>query len=571
LADLVRAGALYLTEREAIALALENNIDIEISRYNPIIARWNLERSKAGGTLPGVPSPASQAGTVAAGQGVLGSRAAAGVSIVGAGGRTSQSSNATISQIGPVTQTLDPFFQETSTFSHTTVPQPNVIQSVTSILISDTRAHSAAYQQGFLTGGNINVGYTQNYLRENATPDLLNPSTAVSLSISAQQNLLQGFGIAVNARTITVSKINLGTSELNFKWQVIEVVSRVLNVYYGLVADYEDLKAKEKAAEVAGIFLTDVERQMELGSAAQPDLITAENQDVTSRQAVVDARTTLRQAEIQMKNLISRNGSADALLASVRIVPVDKIVVPEQDDLPPLEQMVRQAVAVRPDLAADRANEQASEVNLLGTRNGVLPNLQVSARASNAGLSGTPSRDSAEQPDPFFVGGIDEALAQVFRRNFPTQRIGAAFVAPLRNRQALADYSIDELSLRQTQLTDHKHLNQVQVDLMNYMVALQQDRARYQAAVKNRILQEALFSAEQRKYASGASTSYLVTQQQRDLVTAQSAEVAAAVSYKNARIGLNQILGTTLEAANVTVAEAHEGKVARPSVTPGAR
>ena len=561
LAHLVRAGALYLTERDAIALALENNIDLEVSRYDPIIARWNVERSEAGGALPGVPNPASQAGAVAVGQGVAGSQAAAGVSIVGAGGRTKQNTNAVISQIGPVTQTLDPTFQETSTFSHTTAPQPNVVQSLTPILISETHEHSATYQQGFLTGGNITAAFTENYLKENAPTDLLNPSSAVGLSISAQQNLLRGFGIAINARTITVSKMNVGTSELNFKWQVIGVVGRVLSVYYGLAADYEDLRAKENAAEVAVTFLNNVRRQMELGTAALPDEITAETQAVNNRQAAADARATLEEDEVQMKNLISRNGTADPLLATVRIVPVDRIVVPEKEALPPLEIMVRQAIAMRPDLAADQANEAASEVNLLGTRNGILPQLQVSGSTSNAGLSGTAAGTISEKPDAYFVGGIGNALAQAFRRNFPTESVSAVLLATLRNRLATADYAVDELTLRQTQLSNRKDRNQVEVDVRNYVVALEQARVRYQAAAKNRVLQEELFTAEQRKFALGASTSYLVTQQQRDLITAQSAEIAAAVAYENARLGLNQTLGRTLEAANVAIADARDGNV----------
>ena len=105
---------LYLTAQDAIALVLENNIDLEVSRYNPFISEWNLERAEAGGALPGVPSGASQAGSVASGQGVLGSQAAAGVTAPGASLSKGGSTNATISQIGPVTPNLDPIVQETT-------------------------------------------------------------------------------------------------------------------------------------------------------------------------------------------------------------------------------------------------------------------------------------------------------------------------------------------------------------------------------------------------------------------------------------------------------------------------
>jgi outer membrane protein TolC len=563
LSQLIRAGTLYLTAQDAIALALENNIDIEVARYNPIIAEWNVTRSEAGGALPGVPSNASQAGAVALGQGVAGSQAAAGVRISGFGNNAGQTANATVAQVGPVTQTLDPSIQEQSTFSHTSTPQANSVQSLTGNLIANTRAHSFSYQQGFLTGGNITVRYTDNYLNENSPTDVLNPSSAPTVSITAAHNLLRGFGIAVNARTITVAKMNLNTSDLSFKTQVINLVVQVLNVYYGLASAYDDVKAKTNAADVARTFVDNVKEQVRLGAVAPPDLITAQSQAVTSQQAVVDSRTNLQQEELTLKSLISRTGSADPLLREVRIVPTDKIVIPEKDELPPLDQMVSQALANRSDLAAERANLAASEVSALGTKNGLRPNLQVFGGESHAGLAGEPrvvtTPRGTETADPYFVGGIGTALGQLARRNFPTDRIGAFFQAPIHNRQAQADYAIDQLQLRQSQLSAQKDSNQVQVDVLNYVVALQQARARYDAAVKNRVLQQDLFASEQKKYALGASTPYNVTQQQRDLVTAQSAEMSALVSYSTARIALDRTLGTTLEANHVSIAQARLG------------
>lgn len=559
LSQLTRAGALYLTAQDAVALALENNLDVEVARYNPVIAAWRVERAEAGGALPGVPSNAAQAGSVALGQGVLGSQAAAGVRISGASGNTGQSANATVSQIGPVTQTLDPSIQEASTFSHVTIPQPNTGLSVNTALVSGTRAHSGAYQQGFLSGGGVTVRYTDNYLKENSPTDILNPSSNASLSVSAQHNLLRGFGIAVNARTITVSKLNADTSDLNFRTQVIAVVAQVLNLYYGLSSSDEDLKAKENAADVARTFLENVNRQIQLGSVAPPEAVNAERQAVSSRQAVVDARATRDQRELRLKNLLSRAGTADPVLARVRIVAVDRIAIPDKDDLPPVEEMVKQARANRADLAAERANQGASEINALGTRNGLLPSLQVFGAATNTGLAGAAkpiviNGRVVQAPDPYFVGGIDNALGQIFRRNFPTERIGAFFQAPVKNWQAQADYEIDQLQLRQTQLSVRKDLNQVEVDVMNYVVALQQARARYDASVKNTELQEQLFKGEQRKFALGSSIPYNVIQQQRDLIAAQSSEASALASYGSARIALDQVLGRTLEVNRISIA-----------------
>ncbi|MBZ5592866.1 MAG: TolC family protein [Acidobacteriia bacterium] len=569
LRDLVRAGKLYLTAHQAIELALENNIDIEVARYAPLAAAWQVERAQAGGALPGVPSGASQAISVASGQGVLGSQAAAGVPGGGGNGTISRNTNATISQIGPTTQTLDPTFQEATTFSHRSIPQVNSVQSVTNVLIQNQRVYNGSLQEGFLSGGSITASYTDHYLNENAPTDVLNPSVAPTLSVSFQHPLLQGFGVAVNGRQITVSKINLQTSDLNFKTQVIGVVRNVLQSYFALAADYEDIKAKQSALDVAQTFVEDTKIQVQIGSLAEIEITRAGSQAATSRQDLVNSQTNLQQHELQLKNLISRTGVADPIVASAQIVPVDRITIPEKDELPPLKELVQTALSHRSDLAAQRANEKTSEVLALGTRNGVLPLLIAFGSESHAGLAGTGRTVTAggitETPNPYFVGGIGTALGQIFRRNFPTEGVGAFYQMHLYNGQAQADYGIDQLQLRQTQLATEKSVKQAQVDILNSVVALQQARARYDAAVQNRILGKQLFDAEQKKFTLGASTPYNVIQQQRDLTTSQSAELSALVTYNNARITLDQTLGTTLESNQILIKDVQAGKVAQTS------
>jgi outer membrane protein TolC len=564
--ELMRAGSLYLTVQDAIALALENNIDLEISRYNPVLGEWRVLRAEAGGALPGVPSASAQAGTVAAGQGVTGSQQAAGVSIPG--GRGGQGgSNAQVSQIGPVTQNLDPVFQQSTTFSHVTTPQSNTVQSLTTALISDTRNYSGSMQIGTLSGGLARLSYSNTYLNENSVSNLLNPTVAPSLSLAVQHNLLRGFGRAMNARQITISKMNLDLSDLSFRTQVIGLVSQVLNAYYGLSAAAEDLKAKRNALQVAGEFLKNVRERIELGNIAPPEEINAQRQLVNSRQAVQDAEASLAQQEIRLKDLISRQGLADPLLTAARIVLVDKLAMPAKDDLPPVDEMVKQALATRADLESAKLREKTSEVSSLGTRNGLLPTLQVFGATSHAGLAGTPrtliSGPNTRGPDPYFAGGIGTALGQVFRRNFPTERIGAVIATTIGNNQAQADYAIDLLQQRQTQLQTQRDRNQVRVDVLNNVVAMEQARARYQAAVKDRELRQELYRGEQTRYSLGASTPYNMILQQRDLVTAEAAVTTALVAYSNARVALDRVVGRTLEVNQIRIEEARTGVVSK--------
>ena len=573
LSELVRAGTLYLTVQDAIALALENNIDIEVARYNPLIQAWNVTRSEAGGTLPGVPSNASQAGSVASGQGVAGSLQAAGQSILGTGPARGQSTNATISQIGPITPILDPIIQETTTLSHITTVYPDAEVSISPAIIDMTRTSTASIQQGLLTGGTVTLTYIDHYLNENSPSDDLNPTSAPALSVSVTQYLLNSAGIAVNARFINVAKMNRDASDLAFQTQVVNTVSQVLNAYYALEAADEDVKAKRSAAETATTFLGNVKEQVRIGTLAPSETINAESLAVTAQQALVDSEAALQQQETQLKNLLSRNGTADPVLASVRILPLDPIRIPEHDDLPSLEDLVKQALANRTDLASERENEAAKIVSNLGTKNGLLPFAVVVGSESQAGLAGTGKtvttlNGQASVPLPYFVGGIGTALGQVFRRDFPSENITGAWESTFRNRQALSDYAIDQLTLRQTQLSNRKDFNQVQVDVQNYVIALRQARARYDAAVRNRTLQEQLYASERKRFELGASIPYNVTQQQRDLITAQNSEMTALVAYITARIALDRTTGAILPANHVTLAEASQGKVIRKSVVP---
>jgi outer membrane protein TolC len=576
---LIRAGKLYLTVHDAIALALENNIDIENARYNPSLMAWNLERSEAGGALPGVQSGSTQASSVQSGQGVLGAQQAAGVSLPGSRGGSGGTSNATVAQVGPVTPTFDPSIQESSAFSHNSNPQPLTTLSEISNLVRNTRSYSGTYSQGFATGGSLTINYGDHYVNENAPLDVLNPSVAPALSFSVQQNLLQGLGIKLNRRNITVARMNLQDSDLNFKTQVSGVVVNVLNTYYALVGDYEDMRAKQNALDTAKRFYDESKRRYDLGALAQLDVTTADNQVAVSQLALVNSQAAVQQQQLQLKNLISRTGPANALISDVDIVPVDQLVIPATDDIPPVKDLVQKALANRSDLIVERGNIKTAEISALGTINGLLPSAGVLASRSTQGLAGTPKiviippiPNTPPIPpftaNPYFVGGTGTALGQIFRQNFPTESVGAFFVAQVYDRAALADHAIDQLNIRQQQLISAKDMNQAQVDVTNSVVAMRQARARYEAAVQSRILQQQLLDAEEKKFNLGASTPYDVVVEQRDLATAQSAELAARVSYQSARISLDQTTGVTLEANQISLADAEQGKIPQTSALP---
>jgi outer membrane protein TolC len=345
-------------------------------------------------------------------------------------------------------------------------------------------------------------------------------------------------------------------------------VANVLNLYWDLVSDHEDLKAKQRAAAVAQKFSEDTKAEIGLGVLPRVDIYAAQAEAATRQRELTLSEATIRQQENLLKNALSRNGMQDPLVDSAEVVPLDSIQVPATEDVPPLRMLLETAMAKRPDLAVSRLNAESGEISALGTRSGVLPNIQVFASAYNSGLAGTPN-PQAGQADPYFVGGYGTALGQVFRRNFPNENAGGYIVGRLGNHIAQGDYGIDQLQLRQTSLTGMRELNQLVVDISNYSVALRQARSRYLAAVDTRKLQEELLQKEQQAFSLGTATLNDIIVVQRALAAAENAEVTTLATYSHARVSLDQVLGETLEKNHVSVGAAFDGRGPLAPPAPG--
>jgi len=308
-----------------------------------------------------------------------------------------------------------------------------------------------------------------------------------------------------------------------------------------------------------------------LSALAKVDIYKAQAELTTRQQEVAIALATVHQQENLLKDALSHDGSQDPLVEAAEIVPLDSIQVPEQDELPPLRQLVARALAKRPDVVLSKISQENAEILASGTANGVLPLVRGIASVTDAGLSGTSNPPPGGSPaDPYYVGGLGNALGQIFRRNFPSWQTELFFQGRFHNRIAQGDYGIDQLQLRQNELVTRRSMNQLVVDISNQVIALRQARARYTTAVDARALQEELLQKEQQKFALGVSTINDVVTVQRSLGAARVAEVAALTTYSRARVSLDQVLGETLEKNNVSVGEALEGHVARASKLPEA-
>jgi len=571
---LIRGGKLYLSLEDAIALALENNIDIEVARYGPQIAQADYLRARSGGLLRGVPSSVSAAPSSAAAQAGGGTSSSGASSGGGSTSAASTTGGTVITQTGPSVPVLDPLVYFQSALSHISSPQANTITAGTSSLAYDSRNWTYAYQQSFLTGTTVSADYVQTYTSTNSPFNSLNPNTTGTVAIQISQPLLQGFGLAVNNRNIRVAKNNIHFSDLVFQQQVNVTVAGVIGLYWDLVSDREDLLVKQKALDVAKQFYEDNKKQVEIGTLAPIEVVRAEANVATAEQDLTNSETVLLQQETVIKDYLSRNGVASPTVALVRVIPTDRLVKPEGEYNAKLEDLVDAALRLRPELAQARVNVQNAKIGLAGSRNALLPSLSASGFVANTGLVGAVNTQPyngvpiMQQVNPYFLGGQGTLLGQVFRRDFPDYALTITLSATLRNRSAQSDYIRDSLSARQQELAEQQQIKNIRVSVQNAWIGVIQARARYQSALKARILQEQTLDAENKKYALGASTSFLVVQTQRDLATAQASEVAALAAYNRALVNLDLQTGTVLEKNHVELAEAKTGKSSLPITSP---
>lgn len=568
--SLIRAGNLYLTAEDVVALALENSIDIEVQRYGPLLAREVLRRAEAGGLLRSVglgvapgPTSVSLAGVSINTNGAPSSSAGSGVS----------SGGGIVTQLGPSIPSLDPTFSGFMNFQHLTIPQSNTQLTGTNTLVNNVRSYQASFAQNWDFGLNATLAYSSTHTSVNSAFFSLNPYTTGALDLQLTQNLLSGFGRPVNNRNIRVQKNNLKVTDLQFKQQVVTTVTAVLNLYWDLVSFDQDVRARQQAVETAQQLLDNNRQQVEIGSLAGIEVTRAQSQLFAAKQDLVISQTNQLQQETILKNSLSRAGVATSDLNDVHVVPLDSIKIPAKDDVLVVAELVVEALRNRIEIEQANINLQSNRLNLVGIKSSLKPSLQAFAQFTNNGLTGDVTPFAlASGGAGALAGGYGNLLAEIFRRNYPNYSAGFSLNIPLRNRAAQADYVTSEIEIRQNELNLQKQINQIRVDVQNAVIGMQQARARFDASVQGRVLAQQTFDGDRRKYELGAGTTYQVVQDQRDLANAQSSEVQAMANYSHARIALDQSLGKTLDVNHISLSEAMSGKVsASPAPLPAVR
>ena len=564
---LIRANQMYLSLQDAIAIALENNLDIELQRYSLRISETDILRAKGGGQLRGVgltvselpqsvTTPGEPLVTTAAGGIAQSSSIVASIADIYpvTGATTSLAVNGSTSTIGtpfaagPPIPMYDPALTGQLNWEHQTTPQLNTAAVGSSSLVSRGFTGNVGLDAGFSPGTQFGLTYNNALQNTNSTTYLFNPSTQSSLGFTVTQPLLRGFGISLNRRFIRIAGIDRKISDLVFREQAIATVSGVIRLYYDLVSLNEDLAVKRQTLETAQRLYQDNQAQVQAGTLAPIEQTRAQAQVAAAQQDLITSEGFVLQQELLLKTVLTRRGTADPLLRAARIVPTSSIAIPASDESRPVDELVKEAMANRPEIAAAGLQIEGGHISLEGSRNELLPELDVVGVAQNSGLASN-------------AGG---ALGQVLGRDNPTYEVGLQLNLPLRNRQAEADLARDEMQVRQFEVKRQQVENQVRLEIENALIALARSREALQAATQVRTLQEESLGLEREKFKVGLSTTFLITQYQSFVAQARSSEVAARSAWIKAHDALERAMGHTLDANGVSIDEAVHGKVARP-------
>jgi outer membrane protein TolC len=575
----MRDGKLYLSVNDAIALALENNLDVAIARYNLNIADTDVLRAKAGATILGVNAGVVQ-NTPGGGVGGIGASAGAstGGTSLGAGG-IGAGTNGLVSStlgLGPQITSFDPVVTATLQEDHLDSVSSSLFNGVP-VLAQNTGTVNFSYLQGFSWGTNVSVGFNNSRVTSNVPFTTYSPLINSSLRLQLTQHLLQGFGFPANTRFIHIAKNNRELSDVAFRLQIIDTVDQIENIYWDLVYAYENARVQNESLSFAQKTLSDTKKQVEIGSLAPIENVRAQSTVAQDQQLVTLAQTNLQLEQLLMKNALTRS-LKDPRLATAEVIPTSAVDIPAQEEVIPTEDLINDALRHRAELVETRIDLNSRDYSNKAVRSALLPTLDAFAYYAGSGLGGSQSSAnlcSNQTPEQLLLGfcagaghvppvgstSIGGTWDQLVNSTAPDKGVGLQLNIPIRNRAAQAVQIRSELEYRQAQMRQQQIENQVGIEVRNAQYAVQQNRASVESAKAAVELGRQSLDAEQKKYQFGTSTNTLVLQYQSQLATAESTLVNATVAYEKSRIELDRATGTLLDHNGISVDDAARGQV----------
>jgi outer membrane protein TolC len=567
---LVKDGTLYITLKDAIDLALEDNLDLAIARYNLPIANTDILRTKAGGFFRGVNTGVVQ-GTPGGGVGGFGTGApgaGAGGTTGGAGGAGAGASGLVQSTLGAGTavSSFDPLLNVNGGVEHQTTPLANRQIYGVPLLQLNTGQVVANFSQSFPTGTNITFQFANSRQTTNSPFFNLSPTLNSNFRFQIQQELLAGFGFGPNLRYLRIARNNKKISDIGFKDQVIATVTQIENIYWDLVSAYEQTQVNDQSYSFAQQTLDNARKQLQLQSIPEMDVLRAEAEVSKRAQELTVARTSLQLQQTLMKNAITKSLD-DPTLEAMPVIPTDRIQTVAIETAEPVQDLIKEAQHNRPELAETDIDLVNRQISRRAARNALLPSLSAVAFYSGSGLAGplNPIYDTSQLgPNVSTVPtDFNGALLNAFNNTAPDYYVGLNLNIPIRNRVAKADQYRSELEYRQAELRMEQLKKQVRIEVRNAQFALDQTGARVEAARKARDLAQRTFDITKKEQDLGAGSSYQTLSAQRDLALAQLDLVNAMTIYAKAKVELDRATGTTLEHNGILIQDAIAGAVSQ--------
>jgi outer membrane protein TolC len=577
LQDLLRNGKIYLSLSDAIMLALENNFDIAIARYNLDISDTDILRSKAGGALLGSPS-GLVTGTIGTFSTTLSSGGGPGGTSAGASGAGAGSSGLVLSTngAGPTPTISDPTLGGTVQFERSSTPQPTTFLTGTNTLTQNTNEYNFQYSQGFSPGTTFQVQFQNARTTSNNTRSNYSPQLSSLFQARLTQHLLNGFGTGINKRFIAQAINNRRITDSAFREQLLFTINQVENIYWALVSAYENVQSAQRALDQSTQVASDNRKQLQIGTLAPLDVLNADNQVAQDKQTLITGQSSLEYQQLVIKQAIARNLN-DPGLSQAPVIPTDRVSLIEMpEESASVEDLVRQAYQNHPLLEQAVLNLKNDQITLKGVKNGLLPTVDLYGFYGSSAIGGTQSPSCINEnppglPDTCTVpqvnyGGTFNAL---FNGNNPDRGVGVNIQIPLRNRIAQSAQSRSLIEFRQDQLKLEQLYTQIRIQVINAQYALTNDRAAVQAASATREYNTQALDAEKKKFKYGASTTALVLQQERSLAAAENTVTANMATYAKDRASLEQILANTLTKYNISIADGVSGTVTQQLTIPG--
>ena len=581
----IKDGKMYLSLNDAVALAIENNLDIAVQRYNLDTADTDILRTASGAPALGVNAgvvqgtPGGATGSVASGgtgtstTGSTGGGAGGGSVAVGGAGAGAAGIVSSTTGFGPPIPNYDPIVTGNSILGQrATTPQSNVIFTGTQTLVQNTSTANFNYSQGFSSGTLLNVTFDNNRTTSNALFNTLSPALQSSFQVSVTQHLLAGFGFQPNLRWIRIARNNREIMDVAFRLQIMTTVSQIENIYWDLVNAYENVKVQQRALDLANKTLSDTEKQVQIGTLAPITVVQSKSSVATANQNLTVAQTNLQLQQLLMKNAITRN-VADPILAVAPVIPTDTLQISEAFEIRPVEDLINQALQARPEIIQSRINLTNKKISVDSINSSLKPQLDVYAFYGAAGLSGQQNQlcpvGDPQCTTTISPGGWGSAFQNLWDGSGPNKGVGVTLNVTLRNRQQQADQVRSQLEYRQSELAVQQQENTIVLQVRNAQFTLQQNYAALQSAVAARDYAQQNLDAEQKKYSLGASTSTLVLQASSALTQAQSNVLAAATNYEKSRVQLDLYTADTLTKLGIDMTDAEAGKVKHQPKVPG--